>query len=291
MGGMSGEPQDTFETIRLERRLGAAWVTLDRPERLNATNERMHHELLEAFARVARDETVKALVITGAGERAFCIGSDLGFLTEAFTSDSLREFEGYLSRLNRVLFALEQLPLPTIAMVNGRARAGGFELILACDLVLIAEEASIGDVHTPYGHMPGAGGTQRASRKLGRQVGLELIWTGRWLNGSEAVAAGVALRAVPRAALEAETEALVAELTNKPREVLGRIKRCVHEGIELTLEEGIALEVHSYLEYLATSREPVERFLAAQRERAARRATGSARASGVARDPFPSESR
>ena len=266
-----------FETIALERRSGAAWLTLNRPERLNATNERMHRELLEAFDGCAADEDVKALVITGAGERAFCIGSDIGFLTEAFTgTGGAALFEEYLERLNRVLFALEDLPIPTIAMVNGRARAGGFELVLACDLVLIAAEAEIGDVHTPYGHMPGAGATQRAPRSLGVQRALELIWTGRWLSAREAVDAGLALRAVPRAELAAETEALVARLADKPREALAAVKRCVRQGLELPLRDGVALEVRSYLEYLATSPVPRERFLDNQRRRSVERAAPAA---------------
>src|SRR5439155_1074763 len=217
----------------LGRRGAGAWLRLNRPHALNATNETMHAELLRAVAEVAADPQVKALVIPGAGDKAFCIGSDLEFLDEAFGSGDFRLFRAYLERLNQIFFALEELPIPTIALVNGKARAGGFELMLACDLAIVAEEALIGDVHTPYGHMPGGGATQRAARRIGLQKALELIYTGRWLTGSEAVESGLALRAVPRAALRSEGEALVERLAMATRESLGFIKRAAYAGWDL----------------------------------------------------------
>jgi enoyl-CoA hydratase/carnithine racemase len=262
----------SYQDIRLERHGGAAWLTLDRPERLNATTERMHQELLDAFTRLADDQSCKALVLTGAGDRAFCIGSDVEFLSEAFTSGDFSLFSEYLERFSRVLFALEALEIPTIAMVNGRARAGGFELILACDLVVIASDVLVGDVHTPYGHMPGGGATQRAARKLGQQTALELIWSGRWLTAEEAVATGLALRTAPRERLVEETERLLESLVDKPRAALSQIKRCVQRGLDMPLAEGVALEIDAYLTYLATSDEPVRRFLEGQRDRERRRA-------------------
>jgi enoyl-CoA hydratase/carnithine racemase len=254
-----------FATIMLERCGASAWLTLNRPNALNATNETMHAELLHALADVGADPQVKALLITGAGEKAFCIGSDLAFLDEAFGSRNFGLFREYLERLNRVFFTLEELPIPTIALVNGRARAGGFELILACDIAIVAEEALIGDVHTPYGHMPGGGATQRAARRVGLQRALELIYTGRWLTGSEAVEWGLALKAVPRAALRSEGEALVKRLAAPTRESLGFIKHAAYAGWDLPLRDGVALEIESYLRYLETCPAPIELYFANQR--------------------------
>jgi enoyl-CoA hydratase/carnithine racemase len=123
---VSGGPgPGAYGTILLECSDGVAWVTLNRPERLNAMTEHMHHELLDVFARVADDPSVRVLVLTGAGERAFCIGSDLAFLGEVLDGEEpdVALFAAYLERLNSVVFALERLPVPTIAMVQAKARA------------------------------------------------------------------------------------------------------------------------------------------------------------------------
>lgn len=256
----------SFETILLSKESGAAWLTLNRPDALNATTPKMFSEISQALNEISADRDMKALVITGAG-KAFCIGSDINFLKAYFESDNLELFRDYLERINKVLFAIEELPIPTIGMVNGKARAGGFELLMACDLIVIAREAKIGDVHTPFGHMPGAGATQRASRKIGMQKALELIYTGKWLSGVEAVEYGLALKAVPLAELTSETQRLVAQLTDKTRDSLTYIKRAVLRGWDLPLRDGIALEVQSYLEYLATSKEPTNIFRANQEKR------------------------
>lgn len=267
-------PTGPYETILLERSDGVAWVTLNRPERLNATTERMHEELLDVFGLVADDGTTKALVLTGAGDRAFCIGSDLAFLGDVLAGEEAdtERFAAYLERLNRVVFALERLPMPTIAMVQAKARASGFEMVMACDLVLIAEEARIGDVHTPYGHMPGAGATHRAVRKMGLQPAMELLMTGRWLSAAEAVDKGVALRAVPRERLREETAALARTLAGLPGDCLRHLKAAVMGGLGRTVEEAVAVETREYLALMRGSSGPVDGFRAGQRERAARRA-------------------
>jgi enoyl-CoA hydratase/carnithine racemase len=244
---------------------GVAWLTLNRPHALNAMTEQMHAELLEACACLAGHDEVRVVIVTGAGTRAFCIGSDLAFLEDAFASEDLTQFQCYLERLNKVLFALEQLPIPTIAMVNGRARASGFELILCCDLVIVAEEAMIGDVHTPYGHIPGGGATQRAVRKLGWQKGIELLFSGRWLTGQEAVEYGLALRAVPADSLRGETQALAASFARLPGTCLRYLKHAALSGRDLPLREGVEIEVETYLSYLRDSALPRELFMARRR--------------------------
>ncbi|MEV6260732.1 enoyl-CoA hydratase/isomerase family protein [Streptomyces sp. NPDC051784] len=274
-----------YETILLERADGIAWVTLNRPERLNATTERMHHELLDAFARVAEDASSRVLVLTGAGDRAFCIGSDLGFLSEVLDGEEADSglFADYLERLNRVVFALERLPVPTIAMVQAKARASGFEMVVACDFVLIAEEARIGDVHTPYGHMPGAGATHRTVRKMGLQPAMELLMTGRWLSAAEAVEKGLALRAVERDRLREETALFARTLADVPGDCLRHLKAAVMGGLGRTVEEAVRVETSEYLALLRSSSGPVDGFRAGQRERALRRAgspTGTAQGGG-----------
>jgi len=264
-----------FEAVRFEVVDGAAWLTLDRPEALNAMTERMHKEIEHCCRSVREDDDIRSLVVTGAGDQAFCIGSDIQFLDDAYADGNLAVLRDYLERLNALLLGLESLPVPTIAVVNGKARASGFELILACDLVLVAEEARLGDVHTPFGHLPGGGATQRAARKIGMPRALELIWTGRWLSGQEAVAFGLALDAVPRAELHARTDALLAKLVDKPRAVLSSIKGTTLRGWDLPLQEAIALEANAYFEYVATSADPVAAFRANRARRRAQARDGA----------------
>jgi 2-(1,2-epoxy-1,2-dihydrophenyl)acetyl-CoA isomerase/putative hydratase len=257
--------------VLVERGDGVTWVTLNRPDALNATTEQMHAELYEAFTAAAADPDCRVLVLTGAGDKAFCIGSDLGFLGAALSGEDpdFGLFEAYLQRLNRVVFALEQVPVPTIAMVQAKARASGFELAVACDLMLIADEARIGDVHTPYGHMPGAGATQRTVRKVGLPRALELLWTGRWLSAAEAVDVGLALRAVPADRLRAETAELAARLASMPGDCVRHIKTAVYGGLGRPITEGVAVETREYLHLLRNSPGPVDGFRAGQQARRA----------------------
>jgi enoyl-CoA hydratase/carnithine racemase len=201
----------SYEVIDVEREGGTIWVTLNRPQALNALKPpQTFDEFSSVFDEIRRDRSVKALVITGSGDRAFCIGTDLDLLTEAYSTRNFAFFRDYLYSINNFMFALEELPVPTVAMVQGKARAGGFELILACDFVLMADEAKVGDVHTPFGHMPGAGATQRMARKVGIQRALEVILTGRWISAAEAVGMGLALQSAPRADLRRVTAQFVS---------------------------------------------------------------------------------
>jgi 2-(1,2-epoxy-1,2-dihydrophenyl)acetyl-CoA isomerase/putative hydratase len=263
-----------FGHIQFELEGGLAWLVLNRPEALNATTYQMFDEIESVFERVRSDPQIRVLVLTGAGP-VFCIGSDLSNLAAALEAENLSAFRDYLSRINQILFALEELPIPTIAMVNGRARAGGFEIILACDFVVVSEDAAIGDVHTPFGHIPGAGATQRLPRKIGRQKALELILSGKWLSGREAVDYGIALKAAPPDRLAEETKLLASQFTDKARESLQYVKRAMLRGAHLSLQDGIEMEMHYYLEYLATSPVPREAFRANQQKRSGSHAEGT----------------
>ena len=153
-----------FTTIKLAVDGAVATLTLNRPDALNAMNPEMLAELNLAADEVEGHPDLKALVIRGEG-RAFCAGADLRSLGQAFDDPpSLRRI---LEDVNAFYFRLEELTLPVIALVHGYALAGGLELMLACDIVLAAEDARIGDQHANYGLMPGGGSTQRLPRKLG----------------------------------------------------------------------------------------------------------------------------
>lgn len=236
-----------MEPVRYETRDRVATLTLDRPEALNGIDEAMLAALAARIAEAGDDPSLRALVVTGAGD-AFCVGLDIGLLGRAF--DDTAYFRDVLERYERVLGALETLPFPVIAAVNGLARAGGFEMILAADLVLVADEARIADHHLAYGILPGGGATARAPRRIGQQRARELILTARWFAGPEAVAIGLALRSVPRASLPAAVEELAARLRPLSRPALAAAKALLRDGADLPLEQAIALEIDRFVAFL-----------------------------------------
>jgi len=224
-----------------------AYLSFDRPDQLNGITEEVIDQLNEAIATVAGDPTLVALVIQGTG-KAFCVGLDIDLLDRAFEDSDY--FTSVLQRYGQVLQDLEALDVPVIAAVNGITRAGGFELILACDLVLAAEEARIGDVHTSFGVVPGGGSTQRLPRKIGDQRAKELILTARWLTAGEAVDYGLILDQVPAAKLAERTEELLDALRLKPASVLRAVKRAMRLGSGQDLANALQVEINEFLTHL-----------------------------------------
>ena len=244
-----------FHYIKLAQEDSIATIRLHRPDALNALSPELLGEFSHAVAQVGQDEGVKALVVRGEG-RAFCAGADLIFFDSTF--EDIGRLAPYVQLLNRCFLQLEELPIPTIALVHGFALAAGLELMLACDMVIAADDARIGDQHINFGLMPGGGSTQRLPRRVGLQPAMELLTTGRWLSGPEAVSWGLALRSAPAEELEEELEKLVAPLRTKSRPALSRIKSVTLRGQEMPLRDGIALESLSFVEYFATSSHPQE---------------------------------
>lgn len=255
-----------YRTILLDKSDRIATLTLNRPKVLNGISFEMMGEINQALEEIRGTASIKALVVTGAG-RAFSVGADLGLLTEAFGDEQNIKFRYFLETINQMLLNVESMPIPVIAKVNGLARAGGFELILCCDLVVVADEAQIGDNHTAFGVMPGGGSTQRAPRKLGWQKALELIYTGRWLNGQEAVDYGIALRSAPLGELDAAVESIVSHLREKSRDCLGFVKKASFHGLHQPIREGVNNEIRYFLEYLGTSPDAREGFNASREKR------------------------
>ena len=241
-----------------------AYVTFTTPERLNSVDEERLADLDTVVSALEADAELVAAVFTGQG-KAFCVGLDKDLLTRAFAD--MTYFVDVIQRYNAILHRIEELPLPTIAAVNGYARAGGIELALACDLIIIADSAKIGDNHTHYGVMPGGGSTQRLPRRVGEQRAKELIWTARWLDAAEAVDYGLALRAVPAAQLTREIENFLGEFRNKPRAVLEVVKRTIHRGRELPVREGVDVEIEEFSHYMAELPYAREGFRASMEDR------------------------
>ena len=232
-----------------------ATVLLNRPDALNALNPDLLAELSDAIATVSRDQSIKALALRGAG-RGFCAGADLIYFDQAM--DDLSILPEYVRNLNATLCALEEMPVPTIAVVHGYALAGGLELMMACDMAVVAADARIGDQHANFGLIPGGGSSQRLPRRVGMPRAMELLTTGRWLSGAEAVEWGLALRAAPAESLDAEVETLLAALRPKSRTGLAHMKALARASQDIPLRDGIALESATFTHHFATSAHPRE---------------------------------
>lgn len=244
-------------TLLVERAGRVVYLTLNRPQVHNALSPELVQELEAAIAHARNDDELRALVVRGEGP-SFCAGADLRFVHERGLRDLPAELVPYLEALNRTLVSLETFPVPTIAVVHGYCLAGGLELALACDIVLAADDARIGDQHINFALIPGGGGSQRLPKKLGWPRAMALLLTGRWISGREAEEWGLVYRAVPVERLKDELEGLLADITLKSREALAAIKRAALEGMGLPLHAGLRLEMNAVAAYLATSRDARE---------------------------------
>lgn len=253
-----------YTNIKMDVENAVATIRLNRPDALNALNPDLLSELSDALTVVDHNEGVKALVLRGEG-RAFCSGADLTAFDPVFAQPAL--IPQFLQNITDCLAQMESLSVPVIAVVHGFALAGGLELMMACDMVLVAEDARIGDQHVNFGLIPGGGSTQRLPRRVGMQRAMELLTTGRWISGSEAVEWGLALRAVPAENLDEELETLLGPLRIKSRPGLGWIKSVVMRGQDLPLRDGIALETMAFAQYVATSSHPAEGIKAFKEKR------------------------
>ena len=244
-----------YQDIKLQSDNQIAHLTLTRPEFLNALTPNLISEMSLAVDEISDDESVKALVIRGDG-RSFCAGADLIHLEKAFQHP--HELRSFLWQTNEVFFKLEGMPIPVIAAVHGYCLAGGLELALSCDIMIVSNDAQIGDQHTNFGLMPGGGSTQRLTRKIGHQRAIDLIFTGRRITGVEASELGLALSSVSPNELDLEVEGLLTQLRGKSRTGMAWIKSTVNRGLDISLREGISIEIDSFVEYCTTSPHPKE---------------------------------
>lgn len=254
----------TYKTLTYARHGRTGVVTFTQPEMLNSLTEARLQEIEAVLGEVEKDPGVGALVLTGEG-KAFCVGLDLGLLERAF--DDMTYFDTVVRRLNSIILRIEALPIPTIAAVNGFARAGGFEMTLGCDFLIVAEEAKIGDVHTDAGVVP-ACVSLRLKRRVGEQAAKEILWTARWLTGAEAVSYGLALRTVPRDRLLDEAVTFAGTMTDKPRAAIASIKSVFQQGSNATVAEGAEIELKQFIRYMSTEPHGREGYYAFREKRA-----------------------
>ena len=217
---------------------GVRILTIDRPDKLNALDRATLEALDAAFAAAAGDATVRAVVLTGSGAKAFVAGADIAEMN-TLTAIQGREFSLLGQGLMR---RIERLPKPVIAMLNGYALGGGLELAMACHLRIAADSAKMGQPEVNLGLIPGFGGSQRLLRLAGRAAALELCRTGATIDAARALQLGLVNRVVAAAELETETMKLATQLANAAPLALRGVLDAVVLGGECGIEEGLQFE-------------------------------------------------
>lgn len=227
-----------YENILIAIDQQVAWVTINRPEALNALNPTTIAELSDAVTAMEQHPSVKVIVLTGAGEKAFVAGADLA-LMKTFTPLQARNFALQVGEL------FEQIETSTrvvIAAINGYALGGGCELAMACDLRLITEQAKLGQPEINLGIMPGWGGTQRLSRLVGISCAKEMMFTGEMVDAQRSLEIGLVDHMVPQAELFSRTQKLAQTIASKPQTAIRLIKEAVHNGMDMDKKKAIRYE-------------------------------------------------
>lgn len=226
-----------YATIIYEKSGSAAWITLNRPEVLNAQSDELRAEVVQALERAGLDDEVHVVVITGAGEKAFSAGADISQFPTRYPVDVVTA-----KARRRPYETIREMPKPVIAAVNGLALGGGCELVLACDIVIAADTAKFGQPEIRVGVIPGCGGTQVLPRLMGEKRAKELIFTGRMMEAGEALQYGIVNRVVPAAELKEATDAFVSDLLRNSPAILKLAKIAVNKSLETPLSVGMSYE-------------------------------------------------
>jgi len=228
--------------VLVEKRGTTAWVTLNRPQVMNALSRDVNQRLQEIAADFDHDNEIRTVVITGAGDRAFCAGADLKERKGVPAAESA----SYINAIAGAIGDWGELKKPTIAAMNGVAYGGGLELALACDFRIIVEGAQLGLTEVTLGIMPGAGGTQRLPRLIGEARAKELILLGRRITAERALEIGLVTQVVPRAQLMTAVEAMLAELGRCAPLSLQQAKSAIERGHGKAMREALELEREHY---------------------------------------------
>jgi len=227
-----------MDNVRIDIRDGIAIVTVDRPKVLNALNVQTVEELREAFEQLRADDSVRAVIVTGGGEKAFVAGADINELAKITPVTGKEVAE----KGQRIFRDIETFPKPVIAAINGFALGGGCELALACHIRIASESAQLGLPEVTLGIIPGYGGTQRMARLLGKGKALELICTGDRIGAAEAERIGLVNRVVPADQLMAVAEELAGKIASRGPLAVRAAIEAVMIGSDMGFEEGQFLE-------------------------------------------------
>jgi enoyl-CoA hydratase len=248
-----------LENIRFRVEDGVGVATLDRPKALNALNSRTIAELSQLIDSIERDAALRALVLTGGGDKAFVAGADIAEMSGLGPLEARR----FAEQGERTLARLEALTVPTIAAVNGFALGGGCELAMACDLVYASEKARFGQPEVNLGLIPAFGGTQRLSRRVGPARALEIILTGDMIDAAKAKEIGLALEVLPPDELVPFAIEKARKIASRAPAAVALAKRTVHVGLGVDIAAAGELERQAFAALFGTedTREGLRAFV------------------------------
>jgi enoyl-CoA hydratase len=230
--------ETTFENVLYDKRGSIAYITLNRPKVLNALNQRTWEDLRGAFEEARDDREVRGVILTGAGDKAFIAGADIGELAHLTAVEAEES-----SRFGQaVLDLVENLGKPVIAAINGFALGGGCETAMACTIRIATETARFGQPEVKLGLLPGGGGTQRLPRLVGKGRALQLILTGEMITAQEALRIGLVNEVVPADSLISRVEAILKQIFSNAPVAVKHSLEAVNKGLETSQDEGLTLE-------------------------------------------------
>ena len=247
------------ETLLVEREGRVAILTINRPDKLNALNQQVRDEMLEALNQLETDDSVGAIVITGAGEKSFIAGADIGEFAGRSPMD-----QRHAMRWPRIFDAMATYPKPVIAMINGFCLGGGCELAMSCDMRIASEKAKFGQPEIKLGLIPGGGGSQRLPRLVGMGHAMRLILSGDMIGAAEAKEIGLVEMVVPAEELRAKTLELAQRIAGMSPVTLKVAKEALRASEKLPIEDGLTYERDLFCLCFSTEdkKEGVEAFLA-----------------------------
>lgn len=239
---MSAEEPDALPFAVLKEKNGIATLTLNRPNQANALSQGLLYAMHEHLYHLRFRDDIRVVIVTGAGEEAFCAGADLKE-RRGMDDNQVRQAVGLI---RDIVEGVARLPMPTVAAVNGAAFGGGTELALACDVRIAAASAKLGLTETSLAIIPGAGGTQRLPRLVGLAKAKELIYTARRVDAQTALSLGLVNEVVPDGELEDRSNALAEEMARNGPIALRQAKFAIDHGFDLSLDAGLAVEGKAY---------------------------------------------
>ena len=231
-----------YKNIIFEVKEGIAIITFNRPEVLNALNDKLLKELSHALDEIEKNEDIRVLILTGAGEKSFVAGADIKEIATFNALDAKTFAQNGHSTINR----FEKLPIPVIAAVNGFALGGGCEIALACDFIYASENAMFGLPEVNLGLIPGMGGTQRLPRLIGKNIAKELIFTGKIISAAEAEKIGVVNRIYSQKSLMKEATKVAGIIASKGKVSLRAAKQAIDNGMNVDLATGCSIEIDAF---------------------------------------------
>lgn len=248
-----------YENIITKKADGIGWITVNRPDKLNALDAETIEELRQAFLSFQDDLEVKGVILTGAGEKAFVAGADIEELAEL----DLDKGKNYVLKGQELTKLIENYRKPVIAAINGYALGGGTEIALACHIRIASDNAKMGQPEVRLGLIPGYGGTQRLARLIGKGKAMELILRGSIIDAHEALKVGLVNRVVPQNELLSTCGGLVKEMSVNGPLALEYAIKAINQGLDETLNDGLLLEAELFAKACSTedSKEGTKAFL------------------------------